>query len=165
MIVESISAAPNPSLHALAPPIQRALEWIENIEPDLALGTYEIEGDDIYAMVQQRDSESRAERDQVEAHREYADLHFCVSGGEVIDWYALSDLGPGAGYQNEGDYELYARPAAEPLAVLLRPGRFVVLRPQDAHVPKVSDGLNSTCRMIVVKIRDSLLGGAVEQLA
>jgi beta-galactosidase beta subunit len=47
----------------------------------------------------------------------------------------------------------------------MRPGTFALLFPQDAHVPMVADGLHSSCRMIVFKIRCGLFEQEAAALA
>ena len=100
-----------------------------------------------------------------EAHRAYVDLQYYVAGGEIIDWYPLEALVPTTDHDEEGDFRLFACPAHLPLPLLMRAGTFALFFPQDAHVPMVADGVHSSYRMIVFKIRCGLFEQQVAALA
>lgn len=136
--------------------IQEALQWVRGVKPDIEPGRYDLRGDDFYALVQMRKALRREERPKVEVHRKYADLQFCLEGGEFIDWYPMESLSGISEYNEEKDYQLFDRPAIEPLPLLMRKGYFALLFPGDGHVPMVSDGTHTSTRMIVFKIRTSV---------
>lgn len=93
---------------------------------------------------------------QWESHREYADLQYILSGGEIIEWAPASDLLPRGSYDKAADVQFY-EPGAARVFLPLKDGMFVFLSPRDAHKPVVSDGRNASVRKIVVKIHCSVM--------
>ena len=157
MIYETDATAPNNPLVRNFELIQEALQWVKSVTPDTEPGRYDLRGDDLYAMVQIRGGLSRNERREVEAHREYVDLQYCLEGGEFIDWYPLEALVPCGEYNEEKDFQFFNQPALEPVPLPMRPGCFTLLFPGDGHVPMVTDGVHASSRMVVFKIRVSAL--------
>lgn len=86
----------------------------------------------------------------IEAHATVADVHFCISGAEVIGYCERSDaiLKPGIGPNEDTVYFQSANMSY----VKLLPGMFCVLLPQDVHCAKIMHGQPETCRKAVVKI-------------
>lgn len=97
-----------------------------------------------------------SEEGQWESHREYVDLQYILSGGEMIEWAPVSDLLPSGSYDEAADVQFYA-PAAARVVLPLKDDMFVFLSTRDAHKPIVSDGLNASVRKIVVKIHRSMM--------
>ena len=86
-----------------------------------------------------------------EAHRTYLDVHYLVSGREILYWQDLNAMPTGEGYDSDGDAELFRYSGGLPIA--LEPGMFVVLYPWDAHKPGCTSGAAvATCK-VVLKIR------------
>lgn len=118
----------------------------------LPLGRNDIDGDDVFANVQEYDTVPAAEK-QLEAHRRYYDVQFVVSGEELLQYTQLEGL-PECQPFNEGDdFGLYETPA-QVTNVVLRAGDMAVLAPEDAHKPGCTLGA-APChvRKIVVKVR------------
>ena len=157
MIYETDKTTPANPLVRDSVLIREALAWAKTAKADTQPGRYDLRGDDLYALVQVRNGLPREERRAVEAHREYADLQYCLEGGEFIDWYPLEALTPSTEYDPEKDFQLYQRPAMAPLALPMRPGSWVLLLPGDGHAPMVTDGEHASTRMVVFKIRLSAL--------
>lgn len=132
---------------------EKALKWLkENTEkPD---GEYEIEGRDVFAIVQTVQTQPR-ESCIFEAHLNYIDLQYCISGGELIEWASVSTLTPKGEFLTEKDYGHYLAPE-KATSLVMTPGTFGVFFPADAHMPKVSDGVNAQTKKVVVKIKTSL---------
>ncbi|MCC8138702.1 MAG: YhcH/YjgK/YiaL family protein [Lachnospiraceae bacterium] len=86
-----------------------------------------------------------------EAHKKYADLHFCIEEGEVIsckDAKLVRDFGE---YSEQKDI-MFAPATNDGVRVPMRMGDFVVVYPEDAHMPGVAIGEEKTVRKIIVKI-------------
>jgi YhcH/YjgK/YiaL family protein len=132
----------------LSPRIDLAFDYLR--ETDLegaAVGTAEIAGTQVYAIVQEYDTLSPTQGTW-EAHRRYIDLQCVIAGSERIGYAPVSRLTP-------GDYD----PTRDvlPLAgagdfLTLRPGDFMLLFPQDAHMPRIAAGSPAPVRKIVIKI-------------
>lgn len=89
------------------------------------------------------------EKQQLEVHRRYIDIHFLLEGTERIGWKALEELTTESkAYDEKADIAFYAdRPTTY---VDLFPGHFLIVYPEDAHAPIIGNG---TIRKAVAKIR------------
>lgn len=154
MIFETIESAGANPLVKHQPVLQRALRWATDEAPHRETGTYELEGREFFAMVQQRESKPRSERPTPEVHQRFVDLQLCLGGGEIIDWYPAEKLVEAAtAYDVEKDVELFQRPdGIAPVELYFLAGRFALFFPEDGHVPIVSDGVHAGTRMVVFKI-------------
>ena len=74
-----------------------------------------------------------------EAHRNFNDLQYAITGGETIEVIPTSCGRDSGGYQP--DIEFFAEQTCESTSVALEEGTFVFLAPGDAHKPCVK--LNS----------------------
>lgn len=146
MVVDEIRNAS--VYYGLGPGIETALRYVRDtdfsgIEP----GRYEI-GGGCYAMVQDYTTAPREEK-RWEAHRGYIDVQFVASGAEVIgyanikalrvieDYDAVKDV---AWFEGDGSF------------VATGVGTFVILYPEDAHMPGVAVGTPEPVRKVIVKI-------------
>ncbi|MBI3256117.1 MAG: YhcH/YjgK/YiaL family protein [Candidatus Andersenbacteria bacterium] len=134
---------------------QKVLTWINIEAPKLQDGEYEIDGRNIYAPISTIQTMSQ-EQTIYEAHRQYIDVHYCLEGGEIIDWTPVNQLTPTMEFDTAKDYCLYESPR-EATSLLMAPGTFAIFFPADAHMPKISDGKNTQIRKAVVKIKASIL--------
>ena len=149
MIFDTIAQA---SLYKpLSPRIASALSFIEGVEPAaFKTGQVEIEDRDIFAIFQELITEP-VEGRQYEAHREYIDIQYLLAGEEVIRVTNLASLSEAVPYDKERDITFYH--AAPGNDLLLREGDFVILFPQDAHLPKIPPAGPAEVRKVVVKVR------------
>jgi biofilm protein TabA len=134
---------------------QEALNWIAKEAAEKPDGDYEIQGKDMYASVQTALTVPRKEA-LFEAHRQYIDLHYCLTGGEIIEWAPVQALEQKTQFDTEKDYALY-EPPGNASALVMTPGVFAIFLPADAHMPKVADNTHKEVRKVVVKIRARLL--------
>lgn len=162
--------------HLLANPAWKlAFDWLKQASAATPAGIQQIQGDELYVNVHGYDTVS-AEKGRFESHRRYVDLQYCISGGEVIDWWLASELQPDGGY-DEGKDVLFYRDPASCLPVNLRtdasassasgspatalgmsPGSFAIFHPSDAHRPKMRDGVNPGVFKLVIKLDRRLIG-------
>ena len=118
----------------------------------LPLGRNEIDGDDVFANVQEYDTVAASEK-QLEAHRGYYDVQFVVSGQELLQYAQLDGLPECQPFDEENDFGLYETPE-QCTNVVLRAGDLAVLAPEDAHKPGCTLGFEPChVRKIVVKVR------------
>jgi biofilm protein TabA len=149
MILDTITSAP--SYVGLNPHFATAFAWLADFDPDTPDGRVDLEGDDLYALVQ---SYGTVPPDQkaYESHRTYADIQFVAAGAEVIYYAPINRLRPTMGYDPVKDCLLYADPSAgTPLH--LGPGTFAIFLPHDGHKPGCSAGHPSPIKKVVVKVR------------
>lgn len=120
-------------------------------------GKYPLE-DGAYAVVSEYVTKPVAEA-KFEAHRKYADVQLILSGEEIIGVMPTERMRLGsciAEYNPEKDVELY-RDCGEYEAKLLRAGDFLILAPEDGHMPGVHADGPCEMKKIVLKLPVALL--------
>ena len=112
-------------------------------------GRYELDGDDVFALVQVCDSRP-LEGAEFEAHRKYADIHYVCNGSERMGYMHMKRLVVTAEYDEAKDCEML-RGVGD--FVTLFPGMFAVVFPEDAHMPCLAVEDVAPLKKVVVKIR------------
>lgn len=137
---------------SISPGFVRAFEFLRKFDGNLKNGRYEIDGDNVYAMVQ-RYKTKPAEMGQFEAHRKYIDVQFVHAGRETILWAPLFTLKEvNMPYNEDNDAALFKLvPNATPLR--MSDGQFTILFPEDGHVPCCEWDGPSEVTKVVVKVR------------
>ena len=129
---------------------KKVLDWLYTEAQKLADGEYEIDGRNIYAPISTVKTMPRQQA-KYEAHRQYIDVHYCLEGGEIIEWTPVNQLTPTMEFDTAKDYCLYESPK-EATSLVITPGTFAIFFPADAHMPKISNGEHKQVRKVVVKI-------------
>lgn len=144
---------------AFSPVLAKAVEYLAKQDfSKMEAGRYELDGDRMYAMVQEVTTEPKANR-KPEAHDRYIDIQFLLEGeGEIIGVSRRNpDAIPSEDYLGSRDVAFYSDVTDES-EVLLRPGMFAIFFPDDVHRPLCQVGeTGSTIRKVVIKIDTSLL--------
>jgi biofilm protein TabA len=135
--------------HSLHPRIKPAFDYLLHTDlATLSIGRHEINGEILYAMLQQYTSKPR-EQAAWEAHRRYIDLQVVLQGVELIGYANIDHLTQGE-YNAEKDFlPLFG----EGDFLTLQNGNFSLLFPQDAHLPGIAIAAPGPVRKIVIKIR------------
>ncbi len=132
-----------------------AFEFLDSISSDAEEKKYEIQGNDVYAIIA---SYNTIESHKFEAHREYVDIQFLLEGQEIIESTALNGLTVDTPYDPEKDVEFYVKRDSRNTVSHLMPGLFIAFFTHDAHMPGVSVGESPAfVKKVVVKIRAKLL--------
>lgn len=87
-----------------------------------------------------------------EAHRDFNDLQYAITGGEAIDVIPTSDARESTGYKP--DIEFFKEKVCGATRISLDEGTFAFLAPQDAHKPCIkteSDHIRKAVFKISVK--------------
>ena len=128
----------------------KAFDFVEKaVKEDLPVGRYELDGDRLYAMVQEY--ETRDEWELFEAHRRYTDLQFIVSGREYMECTDLCDCKVHTPYDEEKEAGFYTLDGLK-RGIEMKEGDFVIFFPHDAHRPTLSLGKKHKVKKIVVKL-------------
>lgn len=136
---------------ALHPHFAKAFDFLRGLDAhNLHPGRYEIDGDDVYAMVQEYTT-APAETNQWEAHRKYIDIQYVVAGNECLEWLDLGHLPLDTPYSEQKDCLLCVGPVGT--ACKMEPGSFSILFPQDLHKPRCIYSHPEAVIKVVVKIR------------
>lgn len=128
--------------------IKPAMEFIEKaVAENLEVGRYELDGKNLFALVQEYDSKTDA---KWEYHRKYIDIQFIVSGKEIITWDNIKNVPDGVEYNEEKDIAKFDMEGGTD--VVMEAGYYSILYPQDLHQPgRVFDKVEPI-KKIVVKI-------------
>ena len=129
--------------------IGAALEYAARTDfRKLADGRHEVRGDEIYALVQRYQTKCGPEG-KWEAHRRYIDLQYVVDGQECFGVASADQMT----VTDEGDIEsdcLFLEGQGQ--FVTLSAGSFLVLMPNEPHMPGIAIETPQPVIKVVVKI-------------
>lgn len=142
--------------------VRRGIEWLKTTDlAALPLGRQEIDGEAIYANVQEYETKP-VEEFMVEAHRKYIDIQLVAAGRELIGVAKMSDALPvSEPYSDEKDclfLEKSAMPflldgSDSPGRIALAAGELAIFTHDDPHAPCLALDKPEKVRKIVVKCR------------
>ena len=134
---------------ALHPRFPQAFAFLERVTAETATGRHDIDGDAVYALVQQYQTRPAAGM-QPEAHRRYIDIQFIARGREVIHWAPLATCSEVTlPYDATKDAGLFAAPSPM-VPVRLTAGQFTIFFPDDAHAPCCAwDGPEDVLKVVI----------------
>lgn len=149
MIVDDISKIERyeriyPLLGKAVPFMKKA--WKESLEP----GIYEIEGNQIYAVIQQYETQP-ADCLVWEYHEKYLDIQLVLDGEEEICWTPRKELIDQSAYDEENDC-VTADGCHSCSRIIMKASQFAVFEPDDAHKPKCMYRGPGTVKKMVAKI-------------
>ncbi len=118
---------------------------------NLSVGKYEIDGEDVYAMVQEYTTKPY-EDGRFEGHRKYIDIQYIVSGDEKIEVVDISKVTPNTEYNAEKDL-LFFENCKNVTTTVLQTGEYGVFFPHDIHKPGLAvQNIPSPVKKVVVKV-------------
>lgn len=123
--------------YPLHPDMELAFAFLAEA-PDLEPGRYELE-DGLFATVSEGDTR-QMDTVVMEAHKNYIDLQYCISGGERMSWAHIQELNPSTADPEHDNY-FYT---GNSTSVSIRPGMFYVMFPSDGHKPPAITNFRST---------------------
>ncbi len=129
--------------------IAAGLRWLQTQNlPNLATGRYELDGKNLFVLVSEYQTKPR-DQGKWEAHRRYFDIQYLIAGLESIGYAPLEAcrLGP---YEEDKDFQRIEEAPGNFLT--LRPQSFMVLAPQDAHMPGLALDSPRLVKKAVVKV-------------
>lgn len=151
MIIDTLqNAAKYYSVHPL---FAKAFEYIGGADlTNMESGTYEISGDELKAIVSDKEGKTRQESlEKFECHRKHIDIQLCINGVEEIGWKPIQKCSAGKdGYNDVKDVEFWGD---EPDTYFtLTNNQFVILFPEDVHAPMIGvDG--GSIKKMVIKVK------------
>jgi len=133
--------------------IYKALQFVCDFDLSQPDGKYEIEGDDMFAIVQSVTTEAADEK-LFEAHQDFIDVQMILEGCERQDVVLLNgqDIEVEQEYDQEKDLMFFNAPEHYS-TLIMKPGMFVVYCPTDGHRPGCCIGNPQKIRKVCVKIR------------
>ncbi len=148
MIVDHIRNASR--YGGIAERMQTAFEYLAATDfGNLTPGRYDLDGDKVFALVQQYETKAR-DQGVWEAHRRYIDVQYIAKGIETIGYADLDGLTITQPYARDKDCMLLA---GDGDFLTARAGTFCVFFPEDAHMPGLTCQTPGTVRKVVVKVR------------
>ena len=112
------------------------------------LGRIEIDGENLFINNVNPECVS-PDKQVLELHHDYIDVHILLEGAETIGWKALEDLQKEIkAYSKEDECALYSDTPTT--YVNLLPGQFVIVYPEDPHAPIIGHG---KIRKLIAKVR------------
>jgi YhcH/YjgK/YiaL family protein len=132
----------------------KAFEYLAQTDlAGLEKGKYEIDGTNIFAIVNEYDTVDTA-TEQMESHKKYIDIQYMVSGSELIGHDFLQAQIPSKAYDETADYQLFAE---NPMFFSrLEKGMFAIFFPTDLHMPNIKVSTPMPVKKVVIKIAVSL---------
>jgi YhcH/YjgK/YiaL family protein len=130
--------------------IKAAFDYLQ--QTDLAStqpGKYPIDGDNIFAIVQEYDTLDMA-AEQMESHKKYFDVQYIVSGEEQVGHALLASQAISKPYSEADDFMLYAD--KPDFFTYFHAGMFMVFFPHDLHMPCLHPGKPARVKKVVVKV-------------
>lgn len=129
--------------------VYTALEFLSKTDfTKMELGRYELQGDDIFYMVQRYVTDP--DKTISEAHKKYIDIQFMVDGEEIIGVAPISCEKTETEAKPQNDVWFYEC-KTEPLTLIKN--SFMVLYPNDLHCPGVAVDGAKACHKVVVKVK------------
>ncbi|MCA9431493.1 MAG: YhcH/YjgK/YiaL family protein [Candidatus Omnitrophica bacterium] len=154
MIVDRIE---NWTRYSKSPAWEKAFLFLEKLDKGSEEGETLLEPDgSLLARVMSYPTRKEEEA-VLEAHRRYIDIQMAIDSSEAIGWYPTGDLETKDPYDSEKDVEFFNPPSKEVGRIDVHPGTFVVLFPEDAHMPQLMTGSEpETVKKVVIKMRVDL---------
>jgi YhcH/YjgK/YiaL family protein len=116
----------------------------------IAVGRYELEGNDLYVNISEYITKDEKDA-KCEAHHQYVDIQYLISGEEKISVVPLADTKDATPYDEEKD--IYFMQPDYDKYYLATPDRFFIFFPGDAHRPSVKVKENAPVKKAVVKLK------------
>lgn len=118
---------------------------------DLPAGRYELDGDKLFATIQEYDTKVSADA-RFEGHRRYIDIQYILRGEELMLVCSDANTSPTTAYSDEKDVIFFADPTS-PSASIVGAGAFGIFYPWDLHKPGLTpDGTPAPVKKVLVKI-------------
>ena len=131
--------------------IRVGLEWLRNVNPEIEKGIYEL-SPRVKAIVSEYTTKEVNENGY-EAHRDYIDIQYLISGTEKICCLPLEYLKVTKSYSKDIDAAFYKEDGVKPQEMIIGNGYFAIFYPQDGHMPGLQyDGIQKV-KKVVIKIQ------------
>lgn len=148
MIIDTLDNAPR--YYNLGERIATALKYLQDNDcTRLAAGTLAIQGEQIFALVQDKTTKPR-EQGVWEAHRKHIDVQLVAAGVEEMGYANIQSLTVKQPYDEQADYALFEGRGS---FVSVPAGSIVIFFPEDGHMPGLAaDGQPAAVRKVIVKV-------------
>ncbi len=129
---------------------KKSLEFLQTEDlSKLPLGNFEL-CPGVVVQVQSYSTEP-ADKIDFETHDYHYDIHYVIEGIEGIGVVDRTGLTPKGEYNPNNDMAYWEEPENSSM-VIVRPGEYIILPPEDAHKPHCCIGEPCQMRKIVIKV-------------
>ena len=131
---------------------EKAFDFIKKaVEENLEVGKYEIDGKEVYALVQEYDSKTE-DKSKFEGHENYIDIQYVISGCEMLGSADVKYTVATTEYNPEKDITFYEN-YYKATYCTAQEGDFCIFFPHDIHRPGMAyQDIPTPVRKIVVKV-------------
>ena len=135
--------------YSLSKNIRKGLEWLSSNDLiNIENGKHIINGDSLYANVQEYETKSDAD---YEAHKKYIDIQYIINGNEYIGVSNYDNCKTCKQYDPQKDIEFLTLDEDDKY-IELEEGEFMILFPNDAHKPSINPQKQTHVKKAVVKV-------------
>lgn len=128
-----------------------AFAYLKNTDlASLTPGSYPIDGDDVYVKVTEAISKD-IDSSKWESHHNYHDIHYIISGKEMIGITPVNQVTASTPYESTRDILFYTGDGPYFIAA---PDRFFIIFSNQAHRPFIKVGGYENVKRIVIKVRN-----------
>lgn len=120
----------------------------EDFSNEKARKDYDIDRKNVYAWVNEFEQKD-VEKGVPEAHNNYGDIHYILEGEQLIGWCRRDELEKGV-YDAQKDLEFLK---GDMNLIKLVPGSFMIVFPDDAHMPDLAPKNGARVKKVVVKFK------------
>ena len=113
------------------------------------MGKYELDGDKAYALVSEYKTKDEIEG-KLEAHRKYIDIQFLAKGTELIGYAPFNNQKLITEYNEEKDIAFFS---GDKSFIMMGAGTFVILFPNELHMPGIKSLIQQDVKKVVVKVK------------
>ena len=154
MIYSSFRA--NDDLKKYPEAVRTALEYLKSKDfTKMEVGTYPIQGKDIYALVQEITTCPIGQR-RAEVHKQYLDIQYLCTGEETYG--VAPDVGQDTITESKEQNDIYFFDSVkEETFNTLKGGDYLVLFPEDIHRPGLMVEEPAKIKKVVVKVNMDLI--------
>ena len=139
------------SYTSISDDIRLGLEYLHDLNPGVEVGVHELTPR-VKAIVSEYTTKHENEYGY-EAHRQYIDIQYIISGLEKICFLPIEYLKETKGYNKEIDAAFYKEADMKPQELILGNGYFAIFFPQDGHMPQLCVENPEPVKKVVIKVR------------
>jgi YhcH/YjgK/YiaL family protein len=148
MIIDKLSN--NHLYSGLSERINKAFTYLKETDfSEMELGKYEIDGDNIFALVNEYHTKDESEG-KLEAHKKYIDVQFVTKGSELMGYAPLENQKVIDEYNEQNDITFFS---GEKSFVKVDERMFAIFFPTDVHLPGIKVIEKSFVKKIVIKVK------------
>ncbi len=148
MIIDKLS---NSHLYSgLGERINKAFTYLKQTDfSEMELGRYEIDGDNIFALVNEYTTKDESEG-KLEAHKKYIDVQFVAKGSELMGYAPLGNQKIIDEYNEKNDITFFT---GEKSFTRVDENMFAIFFPTDVHLPGIKVNDKSYVNKVVIKVK------------